>query len=241
MKMLLISSLSAVLTLSAITVGAAAVPDPDADSTTPTGWAWWLDRTPTELENIRQTGLRIIDLEPSPSAPGTFDAVLVANTGTYARSNGWWHGYTAQQVIDKVAEKNGRLTELEPYTVNGQRNTGTAMFEDGMFGVDPLASALAIIKPIENSVEEVKMLTGTLPAEYGHSASGVISTVKKSGTNSVHGMAADYGRTRRMTHRQDPDAAGGFVGDRRVRRGVNVMDVRIEFAAGFLGCDLDVL
>jgi len=69
------------------------------------------------------------------------------------------------------------------------------MFEDGMFGVDPLGSALAIIKPIENSVEEVKMLTGTLPAEYGHSSSGVISTVKKSGTTSFNGMASDYGRT----------------------------------------------
>ena len=97
---------------------------------------------------------------------------------------------------------DGGTAGLSAYTVNGQRNTGTAMFEDGMFGVDPLASALAIIKPIENSVEEVKMLTGTLPAEYGHSSSGVISTVKKSGTNELHGMASDYGRTRRMTHRQ---------------------------------------
>ena len=33
-----------------------------------------------------------------------------------------------------------------------------------------------------NSVDEVKVLTGTLPAEYGHSTSGVITTVKKSGT-----------------------------------------------------------
>ena len=96
----------------------------------------------------------------------------------------------------------GGTAGLSAYTVNGQRNTGTAMFEDGMFGVDPWAANLNIIKPIENSTEEVKMLTGTLPAEYGHSASGVISTVKKSGTNEIHGMAADYGRTRRMTHRQ---------------------------------------
>ena len=49
----------------------------------------------------------------------------------------------------------------------------------------PLAKQLTVIKPIENSVEEVKVLTGTLPAEYGHSASGVITTVKKSGTNEL--------------------------------------------------------
>ncbi|MDQ2898259.1 MAG: TonB-dependent receptor [Acidobacteriota bacterium] len=101
-----------------------------------------------------------------------------------------------------TVQTTGGTAGLSAYTVNGQRNTGTAMFEDGMFGVDPLANQLNIIKPIENSVEEVKMLTGTLPAEYGHSASGVLSTVKKSGTNEIHGMAADYGRTRRMTHRQ---------------------------------------
>src|SRR5260370_40669832 len=53
-----------------------------------------------------------------------------------------------------------------------------------------------------NSVDGVKVLTGTLPAEYGHSASGVITTVKKSGTNEFHGAASDYGRTRIMTHRQ---------------------------------------
>jgi hypothetical protein len=70
-----------------------------------------------------------------------------------------------------------------------------------MFSNDPLGGT-TVIKPVENSVEEVKVLTGTLPAEYGHTASGVITTVKKSGTNEFHGSAADYGRTRIMTHRQ---------------------------------------
>jgi hypothetical protein len=96
----------------------------------------------------------------------------------------------------------GGTNGLSAFNVNGQRNTGTAFLEDGMFGVDPLASSLTTIKPIENSVEEVKVLTGTLPAEYGHSTSGVLTAVKKSGTNEIHGMAADFGRTRRMTHRQ---------------------------------------
>ena len=51
-------------------------------------------------------------------------------------------------------------------------------------------------------MDEVKVLTGTLPAEYGHTTGGVVSVVKKGGTNSLHGMAADLGRTRMMTHRQ---------------------------------------
>ena len=57
------------------------------------------------------------------------------------------------------------------------------------------------VKPLQNSVAEVKVLTTVPPAEYGHSAGGVISVVKKSGTNEYHGMASWYGRTRSMQHR----------------------------------------
>lgn len=97
---------------------------------------------------------------------------------------------------------NGGTNGLGSFNVNGQRTSGTAVFEDGVFANDPLASNNLVIKPIMNSVDEVKVLTGTLPAEYGHSSSGVITTVKKSGTNSFHGAVSDYGRTRIMTHRQ---------------------------------------
>jgi len=91
---------------------------------------------------------------------------------------------------------------LGGFNVAGQRSTGTAVFSDGMLGNDPLASTGTDIKPVENSVEEVKVLTGTLPAEYGHSTGGVVTVVNKSGTNSFHGLASDLGRTRSMTHRQ---------------------------------------
>ncbi len=93
----------------------------------------------------------------------------------------------------------GGTNGLGAFNVNGQRTSGTVMFEDGVFANDPLASNNLVIKPIMNSVDEVKVLTGTLPAEYGHSTSGVITTVKKSGTNQFHGDVSDYGRTRIMT------------------------------------------
>jgi hypothetical protein len=109
---------------------------------------------------------------------------------------------TMSLVPGLTVQTTGGTSGLGAYYVGGQRNTGTAVFEDGVFGNDPLASTTSVIKPIQNSVDEVKVLTGTLPAEYGHSTSGVITTVKKSGTNEFHGLAADYGRTRRMTHRQ---------------------------------------
>lgn len=115
--------------------------------------------------------------------------------------------------------------------VVGQRASGMAVFSDGVLAQDPVANG-AQIKPVENSVEEAKLLTGTLPAEYGHSTGGLFVVVNKSGTNAFHGFASDFGRTRSMAHRQffnlyrspqpqpgapngvpgwfqEPDAAGG--------------------------------
>jgi len=91
---------------------------------------------------------------------------------------------------------------LGGFNVAGQRSTGTTVFEDGVFGNDPILSTGTDIKPIENSVEEVQVVTGTLPAEYGHTTGGVVTVAKKSGTNDFHGTASDLGRTRNMTHRQ---------------------------------------
>ena len=90
--------------------------------------------------------------------------------------------------------------DLGSYHLAGQRNGSIGIFEDGVVGNDQL-SGTGTIKPIQNSTEEVKVLTTALPAEYGHSAGGVINVVKKTGTNEWHGLASYYGRFRRMQHR----------------------------------------
>lgn len=89
---------------------------------------------------------------------------------------------------------------LGSYHLAGQRAGAIGIFEDGVSGNDQ-QSGTETVKPIQNSVAEVKVLTTLPPAEYGHSAGGVISVVKKSGSNQLHGMGSFYGRTRRMQHR----------------------------------------
>ncbi len=89
---------------------------------------------------------------------------------------------------------------LGSYHLAGQRNGAIGIFEDGVNGNDQMGGT-ETIKPIQNAVAEVKVITTVPPAEYGHSAGGVISVVKKSGTNELHGMGSWYGRTRRMQHR----------------------------------------
>lgn len=89
---------------------------------------------------------------------------------------------------------------LGSYHLAGQRAGAIGIFEDGVNGNDQNGGT-ETTKPIQNSIAEVKVLTTVPPAEYGHSAGGVISAVKKTGTNEYHGMASFYGRTRSMQHR----------------------------------------
>jgi hypothetical protein len=89
---------------------------------------------------------------------------------------------------------------LGAYNIAGQRATTTGFFEDGVSGNDQLGGTNNL-KSLQNSIAEVKVITTVPPAEYGHTGGGVISVVKKSGSNQLHGMGSFYGRTRRMQHR----------------------------------------
>ncbi len=89
---------------------------------------------------------------------------------------------------------------LGAYHLAGQRAGAIGLFEDGVNGNDQQGGT-ETSRPMLNSVAEVKVITTLPPAEYGHSAGGVISAVKKSGTNELHGMGSFYGRTRSMQHR----------------------------------------
>jgi len=144
------------------------------------------------------------------SATSTLLETETSSTGSLTEGDTLYKMPLYQRYVLNALNLNPGMTQngysygggLGGFNVAGQRFTGTAVFEDGVFGNDPQSSTGTDIKSVENSVDEVKVLTGTLPAEYGHTTGGVVSVVKKGGTNSFHGMAADLGRTRMMTHRQ---------------------------------------
>ncbi|HTP34720.1 MAG TPA: TonB-dependent receptor [Candidatus Acidoferrales bacterium] len=144
------------------------------------------------------------------SAQGTLLETETSSTGSLTEGETLYKMPLYQRYVLNTLNLNPGMTmngyayggSLGGFNVAGQRSTGTAFFEDGVLGNDPQSSTGNNIKPIENSVDEVKVLTGTLPAEYGHTTGGVVTVVKQGGTNSFHGVAADLGRTRMMTHRQ---------------------------------------
>ncbi len=89
---------------------------------------------------------------------------------------------------------------------NGQRERALGMTLDGVSGKEPVRGAVnddqRIMTGTLDMIQEFKMWTTGLPAEFGHSSGGVLSAVYKSGTNDFHGSAEDRYLNGKLVHRQ---------------------------------------
>src|SRR3990170_4968587 len=89
----------ALLALIGATAGAstantsAAVQDPERNATTPTGWHFWTGHSKAEIDQLaKNAGERVVNVNVDSTSPLRFSAVLVRNTGLYARTGGWSYG-----------------------------------------------------------------------------------------------------------------------------------------------------
>ena len=87
----------------------------------------------------------------------------------------------------------GYAGSVASFQINGESNSRLGYFDDGIYGVSAGTGSSYVTQTLANTIGEVKVLTTVLPAEYGHSAGGAVVVAKKSGTNQLHGRAADYG------------------------------------------------
>src|SRR6201987_3593923 len=81
------------------------------------------------------------------------------------------------------------------YQVNGSFGNQSAEYLDGQ----PLNIGyinLPVLIPTQDSIQEFKVQTSNLGAEWGKFSGGVTNLSTKSGTNSVHGAAYEYVRNR---------------------------------------------
>jgi hypothetical protein len=148
------------------------------------------------VESIEVTAAAQL-LETETSATGTaIEGKVLYSLPIYQRSL----PATFLFVPGMTARGYANASNLSQFYVAGQRSTAIAYYEDGVMGNDQ-TTGTSVVWTVQNAVADVKVLTTTLPAEYGHSAGGVLSIVKKTGTNEFHGMVSQYGRTRRMEHR----------------------------------------
>ncbi|MBI3210192.1 MAG: TonB-dependent receptor [Candidatus Solibacter usitatus] len=89
--------------------------------------------------------------------------------------------------------------------VVGQRERSLGYTLDGVGGKEPvrgmIATTNAVTSTTIDALQEVKLFTTGMPAEFGHSAGGMLSTVFKSGTNQWHGSAEDRYIAKPLIHR----------------------------------------
>ena len=94
---------------------------------------------------------------------------------------------------------------MNGYHVLGQRSRAIGYQVDGVNGKEPgignLGSPNDQVSPTQDAFEEVKIHTTGMPAEYGHSAGGLMSMVMKSGTNNYHLVAENRHINKSMIHR----------------------------------------
>ncbi len=107
-------------------------------------------------------------------------------------SNAVQYGFAqAPSVGNLVSSKNYPNEAL--VSVGGGMLNGTTYLLDGGSHNDPFNN-LNMPLPFPDAVQEFKVQTSALPAEYGQHSAGAINVVSKSGTNRFHGDAFEFVR-----------------------------------------------
>jgi len=96
----------------------------------------------------------------------------------------------APGVVDRGNAGTGPL-------INGARSNATSVMLDGAEQRNSTTNDLNYSPPLE-SVEEFKVVTNGLAAEFGRTGGGVITAATRSGTNTLHGSAYGYIRKDRF-------------------------------------------
>ena len=96
----------------------------------------------------------------------------------------------------------------------GSRSRAFQMTTDGVSATTPGEGVVGTARNIttaEHDMDEIKILTTALPAEYGHSGGGIMNISYKGGTNQLHGLAEERYVGKKMIHRSysDPAVPGG--------------------------------
>ncbi|MEK7406548.1 MAG: carboxypeptidase regulatory-like domain-containing protein, partial [Acidobacteriota bacterium] len=96
-------------------------------------------------------------------------------------------------------------TGFNSFFTLGQRNRSLNYAIDGVSAKEPVIGSSTThdrnVQTTMDALQEVKLITTGVPAEFGRSGSGVLSVVFKSGTNQIHGSAEDRYLNKDLLHR----------------------------------------
>jgi hypothetical protein len=87
----------------------------------------------------------------------------------------------------------------------GQRERSIGYILDGLSGKEPVrgpvGSTNQVVTSTTDALQEIKLYTTGVPAEFGHSGGGQLSAVFRSGTNQLHGSMEDRYTNKELMHR----------------------------------------
>ncbi len=104
--------------------------------------------------------------------------------------------------IDRSASGFGEITNqgFSQISFNGGPIYGNQMYLDGGANTVPVHNEIGVV-PMVDSVEEFKVETNNLKAEFGQTSGGIVNVVTKSGTNAPHGSLYEFLRNDAMDAR----------------------------------------
>jgi hypothetical protein len=86
---------------------------------------------------------------------------------------------------------NGAIAQ---WSMNGGRDSSSEFMLDGASNDGQMGSNNVAYVPIVDAVQEFNVMQNIYNAEYGHTGSGIMNVVLKSGTNTFHGSAYEFMR-----------------------------------------------
>ncbi len=89
----------------------------------------------------------------------------------------------------------GRSYPTESISVAGGMNNGLTYMLDGGVHNDPYSN-LNLPLPFPDAMQEFKVETSAVPAQYGQHSAGAVNAVTKSGTNEFHGSLFEFVRNK---------------------------------------------
>jgi hypothetical protein len=91
-------------------------------------------------------------------------------------------------------DANGAANFTQQFTVNGQRGIATVFAMDGVDTTDPEMGGATFSNFNVDAIQEIRSMSGVMPAEIGHGAAGFTEVITKSGTNDLHGSVFEFVR-----------------------------------------------
>src|SRR5262249_5923606 len=93
--------------------------------------------------------------------------------------------------------------------INGQRASSINFLQDGAVNNNQFSTQIGQRVPLE-SVQEFRVITGGLSAEYGRTAGGIVNVGTKSGTSGYHGTAYGFNRVSALSSNSYDNNAKGL-------------------------------